>query len=209
HQYPPLDRDAARRPLRRDGAARTARRGHPRLLPPAARLISALGRFGSKADARIRGSMSALPLKADIERHDWHVCFVPIADKQVSLLCAKSGPPHARVITITPSVRRLDRHLADKLLSTGRLSEYSTDYFIGICIETSAVAEQNTLRLPRVDFPNCRLRLLPLEEQRQPHAEENLTIGMVHPGELCGRPPRLRGLIKFDVDDRIGEYQRL
>jgi hypothetical protein len=39
------------------------------------------------------------------------------------------------------------------------------------------MAEQNTLRLPRVDFSDCRLRLLPLEEQRQPHAEENLTIG--------------------------------
>jgi len=25
------------------------------------------------------GAMSALPLKADIERHDWHVRFVPIA----------------------------------------------------------------------------------------------------------------------------------
>jgi len=24
--------------------------------------------------------MSALPPKADIERHDWHVCFVPICD---------------------------------------------------------------------------------------------------------------------------------
>src|SRR6516225_4710958 len=43
HQYPPLDRNAARRPLRSDGAARTARRGNPRLLPPAARLICAPG----------------------------------------------------------------------------------------------------------------------------------------------------------------------
>src|SRR5215831_12810723 len=41
------------------------------------------------------------------------------------------------------------------------------------------------------------------------HAEENLTIRMVHPGELCGRPPRFGNLVKFDVDDRIGEYQRL
>jgi hypothetical protein len=46
----------------------------------------------------------------------------------------------------------------------GRLSEYSPDYFVGICIETSAVAEQNPLRLPRVDFSDCRLRLLPLEK---------------------------------------------
>jgi hypothetical protein len=67
-------------------------------------------------------------------------------------------------ITITPSVHRLERHLVDKPLSTGRLSEYPTDYFVGICIETTAMAEQNTLWLPRVDFPNCRLRLLPLEE---------------------------------------------
>src|SRR6516225_1293747 len=67
-------------------------------------------------------------------------------------------------ITITPSIRRLDRHLADKPLSTGRLSEYPTDYFVGICIETSAMAEQDTLWLPRVDFPNYRLRLLPLDE---------------------------------------------
>ena len=66
--------------------------------------------------------------------------------------------------SLTSSVRRLDGLLADKLLSTGRLPEYPTDYFVGICIETSAVAEQNTLWLPRVDFSDCRLRLLPLEE---------------------------------------------
>ena len=66
------------------------------------------------------------------------------------------------------------------------------------------MAEQNTLWLPRVDFSDCRPRLLPLEEQWQPHAEENLTKGVVHPGELCGRPPRLGHLVKFDVDDRIG-----
>jgi hypothetical protein len=58
------------------------------------------------------------------------------------------------------SVRRLDRLLADKLLSPGRLSEYPTDYFVGICIEISAMAEQNMPRLPRVDFSDCRLRLL-------------------------------------------------
>src|SRR5262249_17873747 len=68
----------------------------------------------------------------------------------------------------------------------------SYGYFVGICIETSAVAEQNTLWLPRVDFSDCHLRLLPLEEQRQPHAEENLTIGMVHPGELCGPSAKAR-----------------
>ncbi len=50
----------------------------------------------------------------------------------------KSGPPlgpsfvgHVS-ITTTPSVRGLDRLLADKPLSTGRLSEYPTDYFVGI-----------------------------------------------------------------------------
>jgi hypothetical protein len=30
-------------------------------------------------NTRSEHSMSALPLKADIERHDWHVCLVPIA----------------------------------------------------------------------------------------------------------------------------------
>jgi hypothetical protein len=54
--------------------------------------------------------------------------------------------------------------LADKSLSTERLSEYPTDYFLGIRIETSAMAEQNTLRLPRADFSDCCVRLLPLEE---------------------------------------------
>ena len=67
-------------------------------------------------------------------------------------------------LTATPSARRLDRFLAENSLSTGRLSEYPTDYFIGIYIETSAMAEQNTLWLPRVDFTDCRRRLLPLEE---------------------------------------------
>jgi len=70
------------------------------------------------------------------------------------------------------------------------------------------MAEQNTLRLPRVDFSDCGLRLLSLEEQRQPHTEENLTIWIVHPSKLCGRPPRLGNLVQFDVEDRIGKYQR-
>ena len=71
------------------------------------------------------------------------------------------------------------------------------------------MAEQNTMRLPRVNFSDCRLCLPPLEKKRQPHAEENLTRGVVHSRELCGRAPRLGYLVKFDVDDRIGEYQRL
>jgi hypothetical protein len=97
----------------------------------------------------------ALPKARRKEQTCWYVRFGPKSD----LL----GVRHVSII-ITPSIRRPDRHLADKSLSTGRLSEYPTDYFVGICIETSAMAEQNTLWLPRVDFPNCRLRLLPLEE---------------------------------------------
>src|SRR5262245_9769157 len=84
------------------------------------------------------------------------------------------------------------------------ISEYPTDYLVGICIDTSAMAQQNTLRLPRVDFFDRRLCLLPL-----PHPEENLTVWMVHPRELCGRPPKLGYFVKFKVDDRVGEYQRL
>jgi hypothetical protein len=74
------------------------------------------------------------------------------------------APSFVGHVSITYVVGPADRLLADKPLSTGRLSEYPTDYFVGICIETSAVAEQNTLWLPRVDFSDCRLRLLPLEE---------------------------------------------
>jgi hypothetical protein len=32
---------------------------------------------------------------------------------------------------------------------------------------------------------------------------------MVHPGEPCRCPPRLGDLVKFDVDNCIGEDQRL
>jgi hypothetical protein len=45
-----------------------------------------------------------------------------------------------------------------------RLSKYPTNYLVAICIEISAMAKQNTLRLPQVDFSDCRLRLPPLEE---------------------------------------------
>ena len=38
---------------------------------------------------------------------------------------------------------------------------------------------------------------------------KKVTKGVVHPSELCGRSPRLAHLVKFDVDDRIGESQRL
>jgi hypothetical protein len=44
------------------------------------------------------------------------------------------------------------------------LSEDPPDDFVGMRIETSAMAEQNALWQPRVDFFDCRLRLLPLEE---------------------------------------------
>jgi hypothetical protein len=55
--------------------------------------------------------------------------------------------------------------LVDKpLFSRGRLSEYPADYFVGFCIETSAMAEQDSLWLPRVNFSDCRLCLLSLEE---------------------------------------------
>jgi hypothetical protein len=60
--------------------------------------------------------------------------------------------------------RGFDRLLADKPLSTGRLSEDPTDYVVGGCIEASAMAEQNPLRLPRVNFSDCSLCLLPLKE---------------------------------------------
>ena len=42
--------------------------------------------------------MSALPPKADIERHDCHVCFVPKADKCTKRRargCRESEPPNA------------------------------------------------------------------------------------------------------------------
>jgi hypothetical protein len=42
---------------------------------------------------------------------------------------------------------RLSRPLAGKLLAVG-LSEDPPDDFVGMCIETSAMAEQNMLRLP-------------------------------------------------------------
>jgi hypothetical protein len=35
---------------------------------------------GQKQTSRPAWTLSALPPKADIERHDWHVCLVPKAD---------------------------------------------------------------------------------------------------------------------------------
>src|SRR5215831_14757246 len=45
--------------------------------------------LGPKQAQRDRAAMSALPPKADIERHDWHVRFVPTAD-----LCTATSPCH-------------------------------------------------------------------------------------------------------------------
>ena len=98
----------------------------------------------------------------------------------------------------------IGKRLADRLLSMRRLSEHPADYSVDLGIETSTMAEQNTLRMPRVDLSDGRLRPSPLDEQRQPHAEKNLAIGIVHPCELsapstergtypdyrqCGSPP--------------------
>jgi len=44
--------------------------------------MSALG--GHKQTSRRQVAMSALPPKADIERHGWHVRFVPKADKRAA-----------------------------------------------------------------------------------------------------------------------------
>jgi len=38
--------------------------------------------LGQKRTQRHQGAMSALPPKADIERHSWHVRFVPIATER-------------------------------------------------------------------------------------------------------------------------------
>src|SRR5215813_11198207 len=70
------------------------------------------------------------------------------------------------------------------------------------------MAKHNSLRLPWVNLFYRRLRLSALEEQRQPHAEEYLAVGMIHSGELGRRSPRLGNLVQFEVDDYVGEYQR-
>jgi hypothetical protein len=38
--------------------------------------------MGQKQTSLFAHAMSTLPPKADIERHDWHVCLVPGADEQ-------------------------------------------------------------------------------------------------------------------------------
>jgi pimeloyl-ACP methyl ester carboxylesterase len=59
HEHPPLDHNAARRTLRCDGTARSARRGCPRLLSPAAGVIASRSgqrgqRFGAKARRTVK-----------------------------------------------------------------------------------------------------------------------------------------------------------
>src|SRR6516162_11252305 len=53
----------------------------------------------SKADQRHEGAMSALPPKADIKRHDWHVRFVPEA------AVSRCSNTHAEFLTLPPARR--------------------------------------------------------------------------------------------------------
>jgi hypothetical protein len=52
------------------------------------------------------------------------------------------------------------------------------------------------------------LRPFAAAEQRQPHAKEYLSAGMVYAAELCGLSPRLGHLIQLDVDNRVRENER-
>ena len=52
----------------------------------------------------------------------------------------------------------------DKLPSVGRSSEYSSDDLVSIRIKAAAMAEHNSLRLPRVDLSDRRLSLSSLDE---------------------------------------------
>jgi hypothetical protein len=77
---------------------------------------------------------------------------------EVVAISVVAAPQQPEVVVISV------RAAAHKPLSTRRLSEYPMNYFVGVCIETSAVAEQNTLWPPRADFSDCRRRLLALEK---------------------------------------------
>lgn len=60
--------------------------------------------------------------------------------------------------------RRQVKTLAtDKPPSTGRRSEDPSDDFISVFMEAAAMAQYDSLRLPRVDLFNRRLRLSLLE----------------------------------------------
>jgi hypothetical protein len=85
----------------------------------------------------------------------------------------------------------------------------SSDDLIGICIKAASMAEHNSLWLPQVNLLYRRLRPSWLEEQRQAHAEDYLAVRMVHSGEPSGRSPWLGNLVQLEVDDCVGEYQRL
>ncbi|XNO42119.1 hypothetical protein ACL2DZ_08525 (plasmid) [Sinorhizobium meliloti] len=71
------------------------------------------------------------------------------------------------------------------------------------------MAEQDTLRFPRVDLSDGGFGPLPLEEERQSHPEEFPAVRMVHAGEPRDSSPRLSDLVQLDVDDGIGKDQRL
>ncbi|XNY09618.1 hypothetical protein ACMFL9_32180 (plasmid) [Sinorhizobium meliloti] len=71
------------------------------------------------------------------------------------------------------------------------------------------MAEQDTLRFPRVDLSDGGFGPLPLEEERQSHPEEYPAVRMVHAGEPRDSSPRLSDLVQLDVDDGIGKDQRL
>jgi hypothetical protein len=102
-------------------------------------------------------------MQSGVQSHSTRAGISKILRSVVRRFTSRASVGHL-CITIQPPVRRLDRFLADKPLSTWRLSEYPMDYPVGISVETSTMAEQNTLRLPRVHFSDCRLRLLPLEQ---------------------------------------------
>lgn len=120
---------------------------------------------GAKAALRehdaLFGSVGENHVGGDAERFILYVGRSSLGNARQRPIINKLG---ASARQTGPNGRNLDRLLADKPLSMGPLSEDPTNYFVGICIETSAMAEQNTLRLPQVDFSDCRLRLLPLKE---------------------------------------------
>src|SRR5262249_10101139 len=61
----------------------TSRRSDPRIQPAICLVESFLS-----VETVPRGGLSALPPKADIERHDWHVRFVPKADICSAAICS-------------------------------------------------------------------------------------------------------------------------
>ena len=78
-------------------------------------------------------------MQSGVQSHSTRAGISEILRSVVRRFTSRASVGHL-CITIQPPVRRLDRFLADKPLSTWRLSEYPTDYLFGICIETSAMA---------------------------------------------------------------------